>query len=269
MGSKLSQASIGRTPPACCSGRWLLQRLDWLADRIFGVRCLLCHEPLPAGLPICPGCRDELPWNRNPCRRCAIPLPPGSDLCGHCQTTPPPWESAWAPFLYRDPVDRLIVDLKFRRRLEAGRLLGGLMAEALHRRSRLQEWPEVVLPVPLHAARLRERGYNQGALLGRWLRRAGLAVDQGACRRIRATRAQSRLSGDERRANLRDAFALRQPRWQHVAILDDVLTTGSTAAEMARLLRRHGVAQIEVWVVARAGIYSVRGVGERAPVWRE
>jgi ComF family protein len=237
--------------------------IGWLTDRLFGVRCLLCHAPLSGGVPICPGCHHDLPWNRHPCPRCAMPLPAGSAAtCGHCQSEPPPWDAAWAPLRYLDPVDRLITDLKFRQRLEAGRLLGLLLADSLRQQLAGRAAPEVVVPVPLHPDRLRQRGYNQGVLLGRWLEREGVTLDRRHCRRIRATAAQSRLDRAARRANLRNAFDLRPAGWRHVAILDDVLTTGSTAGEMARLLRRSGVERVEVWVVARAGLDRVAGAVE-------
>jgi ComF family protein len=116
------------------------------------------------------------------------------------------------------------------------------------------EPPEVLLPVPLHPARLRERGFNQALELARPLARRfdrPLLID--AVRRIRATPPQTGTDRGARRRNIRNAFALHRPLpWRHVAIVDDVMTTGSTVAELARLLRRNGVERVQVWVAARA-----------------
>ncbi len=113
--------------------------------------------------------------------------------------------------------------------------------------------PEVLVPVPLHRARLAERGYNQALEIARVLSRGlGLPVDHGCCERILATLPQAGLDEGARRRNIRGAFSARRPlSWRHLAILDDVVTTGNTVEELARVLRRAGAARIEVWAVAR------------------
>ncbi|WP_338055823.1 ComF family protein [Sulfurivermis fontis] len=158
-----------------------------------------------------------------------------------------------APLLYRPPLDWLIQGFKFNQRLPPGRLLGQLLAQ--HLAGQIITPPELIVPVPLHPARLRERGYNQALELARPLaRRFGIPLAHGLVRRVRATATQSLLPAGERRRNVRGAFALRRPlAARHVAIVDDVIATGSTVAELARVLRRAGAERIEVWAVARAG----------------
>lgn len=171
-------------------------------------------------------------------------------ICGACRRRPPPFFATTAALRYAEPADRLILDLKFRGRLPAARLLGTLLAEAVAD----AEPPEALLPVPLHPARLRERGFNQALELARPLaRRLDRPLPIDAVRRIRATPPQTGVDRHGRRRNIRNAFALRRPLpWRHVAIVDDVMTTGSTVAELAGLLRRNGVERVQVWVAARA-----------------
>jgi len=151
-------------------------------------------------------------------------------------------------------VDRLITALKFHNRLACGSLLARLLAERIESGNGIVS-PELLLPVPLHLTRLRRRGFNQALEIGRMLsRRLGIQIDAHNLWRQRATAAQSTLALRARQHNLRDAFALRRPlEAGSVALIDDVMTSGSTAHAAAHCLRNAGVKQIQVWVVARAG----------------
>jgi ComF family protein len=145
----------------------------------------------------------------------------------------------------------MVTDFKFRGKLAFSNLLGNLMAE----RFALQELPrpERLVPVPLHARRLRERGYNQAVELARPIAcRLGISLDLDTCRCIRPTAAQSLVAAAERARNVRGAFAVEGPMCAHVAIVDDVMTTGHTVEALAKALRTHGAERIEVWVCARA-----------------
>lgn len=213
-------------------------------------RCLVCGERGANGQDLCRDCREALPWNRSACARCALPLPMPAPLCGRCRRAPPPFEASRAAFRYGVPLDRLLPRLKFHGDLAAGRLLAQLAADALAGAPR----PQLLLPVPLHPARLRQRGYDQALELARPLARA-LSVPLCADRlfRLRATAAQSELGASARRRNVRDAFALRPgPLPAHVVVFDDVMTTGATLAECCRTLRQAGVARVEAWAIARA-----------------
>lgn len=154
-------------------------------------------------------------------------------------------------FDYAPPVDYMIQRLKFHGELAWARALGGLMASELARR--VTDPPDVVVPVPLHRRRLAERGYNQALELARPLARALAApVDVSLCARIRPTREQSALGAGARRANLRGAFAVAGSAPSSIAIVDDVLTTGSTAGALAHVLRQAGAAHVSIWICARA-----------------
>ncbi len=224
---------------------------------IYPSRCLLCGG---AGdnardIDLCPACRKELPHNSHYCYRCALPLPssvPAGSLCGACLQRRLPFERTIAPLIYQHPVADLIAGLKFHARLQYGRMLSTLLLEQILD-STPTEMPQLLIPVPLHRKRLRERGYNQAVELARPLgRQLDIPIDLSSCRRIRATSSQSALHIKERRSNVRGAFELsKEIAADHVALLDDVVTTGNTVAELARVLRRGGVKRVDVWALAR------------------
>ncbi|HXH03808.1 MAG TPA: ComF family protein [Candidatus Competibacteraceae bacterium] len=219
---------------------------------LFPSHCLLCGAPGQDTRDLCAGCAAELPRNPIACPRCALPLPHPGLPCGRCQRRPPPFERTIAPLRYRHPVDALIRDFKFHGRLTLAPLLAELLAEAVT--AAAVPRPEALLPVPLHPARLRERGFNQSLELTRHLgRRLALPLLLDGVQRVRPTLAQSSGLGLlARRRNLRGAFVVTKPlAVRHLAIIDDVYTSGSTVSELARTLRRAGVATLQVWVCAR------------------
>lgn len=222
-------------------------------------RCALCGQ---SGLPrdfsgdldLCAGCEGDLPLNDNVCEHCAEPLPRQlfqPTLCGACLKQPPIFDACVAPFLYAFPMDRMIQGLKYRGDLAYGRILGLLLARHLeHRRTR----PELVIPVPLADARYRERGFNQARELALPVcDLLGLTLRSDLVIRHRETREQAALDRNERLKNTQRAFSLVAPlHARHVAIIDDVVTTGSTVNEISKVLRAAGAQWIEVWAVARA-----------------
>jgi ComF family protein len=207
----------------------LLRRL---ADAAMPNACVFCGAPRqPCEVPLCAACHDELPWVRS--------APARSRL--------------HAPLVYAFPVDAAIKALKFRRRLEYAPALGALLVEAAEA---LESGVDGILPVPLHWRRQAWRGFNQAAELCRPLaRHLGAPLVRNVVRR-RATAYQSGLSAAERRRNLRGAFAVRgRVTARHVLVVDDVVTTGATCAQLAAALRRAGAGTVSVLAVARAGIF--------------
>jgi ComF family protein len=196
------------------------------------------------------------------CVRCALPLPEavlagggqhdeGGPLCGGCRRRPPPFERAQAAFRYEQPLPALVGGFKFRGRLNTLRLSGLLLAECLARSG--GERPAGIVPVPLHRERLRERGYDQALELARIVgRRLDLPLLAHCCERVRATPPQTALEARERKTSLRGAFqTTARLDGLHVAVLDDVITTGSTVGEVARVLLKAGAARVDVWCLAR------------------
>lgn len=213
--------------------------------------CLLCGGRGGNGLDLCAACAAELPRNAICCMRCALPLESRASLCGRCQRRAPPWDAAWAPFHYAWPLDRLEARFKFGADLAAGRLLSTLWCAS----SRPAELPQAIVPVPLHRARLRQRGYNQALELAKPLAKAlRIPLLRDALRRTRVTAAQTELTAVQRRRNVRGAFTahIYGASPAHVAVLDDVFTTGATLAECARVLKHAGVQRVQVWALARA-----------------
>ena len=215
--------------------------------------CLLCGQSGAGQRDLCAACAADLLRNRVCCSRCALPLEAPAPLCGECLQAEPPFASACVPFVYAPPLDALLTRLKFGRNLAAGRVLSELWVAAASETP--QPIPQALIPVPLHDDRLRERGYNQALELARPLTRAfETALRNDVLVRTRATSAQSDLDADARHRNLRGAFAVAPNATlpAHVALFDDVMTTGTTLRECARTLLRAGVERVDVWAVARA-----------------
>ncbi len=228
--------------------------LNKLQFWLFPPTCLLCEAPGMEEQDLCPGCYRDLTHNTTACRSCAAPLPvePVNPLvCGQCQQNQPSFDTAYAAFRYASPVDTLIQDLKFRGRLPAARLLADLLRNYLQRHC--ETLPEAIIPVPLHSSRLRERGFNQSLELARPIARSlNLPLLAGHVKRTRRTPPQAQLDFTARLTNVHNAFAVtRSIPARHVAILDDVVTTGSTVSELTRVLREAGIKRVDVWACAR------------------
>jgi ComF family protein len=242
-----------RARTAVNQGWWLMvyNWLKWLRSGLFPAHCRLCLAP-GGDMELCPACRADLPWLTHSCQRCALPLPAHarSQLCPTCLSNPPALDHCHALFSYQPPVDQWIHALKFNRDLATGRLLGELLAA----QPIAGEQPAAsLLPVPLHRARLRQRGYNQAMEIARPLLRLGWRLSRCDCRRTKRTEAQSGLPARHRRRNIRGAFTVRSDlEGQTILLIDDVMTTGATLNELARTLKVSGAGRVEAWVIARA-----------------
>ena len=174
-------------------------------------------------------------------------------LCAHCLNNKRHLvDCTTALFNYRYPVNLLVHNIKYHDDLVAAGILGQLLAN--HLKTEGVELPECILPVPLHPLRLAMRGYNQALEIARPLSTSlGLPIETTLCKRARYTGPQARLSPIERKRNVHNAFALnRNNKYRHIAIIDDVMTTGSTMRELAKLFRGTGTVYIQAWVCARA-----------------
>lgn len=171
-------------------------------------------------------------------------------LCGACLRRPPPLAAVHAAFVYAFPLDRLLPRFKFHHDLAAGRLLAQGMADAFRALPR----PDALIPIPLHRARLRSRGYDQALELAKPLACAlGIPLHDHVLLRRRHTSPQSELDARGRRRNLRGAFAVSANAMPpaHVTLIDDVMTTGATLHAAALALRRAGVVRVDAWICAR------------------
>lgn len=214
-------------------------------------QCLLCrhdcqHQPL-----ICQQCLAELPTLAYPCPRCAFPLAIEDTHCGQCQQQLPPWQRMQVIADYIAPFPRLIYDLKYHQKSLHGRLLGQLLAQRL-----TPPYPDVLLPVPLHWWRQFRRGYNQAFEIAKGIQDIlPIPIDHKSLRRARYTASQTHLSKRQRQQNLQQAFISKPLAYKHVALVDDVITTGSTMAELTQLLHHQGVSQVEVWAACRTLVH--------------
>ena len=223
---------------------------NWLAAMRGGVRgrCVLCFAR--AELPgLCSPCSADLPLvGARLCPVCALPSPDGA-VCGDCRAHPPGFDRCLAAHAYAFPVDRLVQGLKYRGLLSIAPALGHRLAIVV----RADRVPDIVLPMPLAAARLRERGFNQALEIARLLpRHLAARLRPGLLERTRDTQPQAELPLDQRARNMRGAFVCRERiDGSHVAIVDDVMTTGATLDAAAAMLKQAGAASVSGWIVAR------------------
>ncbi len=216
-------------------------------------RCILCGAKGLGDQDLCMGCYADFLKIDNPCLQCGLPVAGIVPLtCGQCQKKTPHYDQVIGEYIYAKPFSSLLVGLKFNDKLNNARLLADLMYASIQQHS--CTLPEMIIPVPLHAKRTRERGFNQALELSRILAKQ-LAIDLNytTCHRVRITQAQSALNAKQRRSNVKGAFELMSPlQVKHIAIVDDVMTTGSTVNELAKVLKAAGVERVDVWVAARA-----------------
>lgn len=225
-------------------------------------RCVLCHFRSESN--ICPACDSDLPLIQHPCFQCGLPLGILADhqhqgsgprqICGNCITKPPLWSRAIAPLAYTFPVTVLVQRFKFRKSLACGVVLAERLSLAVRQHELPEEsLPDLLVPVPLHPLRQLTRVYNQAEVIASDVSKAiNLPLDAGILRRNRRTRYQPGLTASQRRKNLRGAISAKTTTVKHVAIVDDVMTTGATVAECAMALRQAGVQRVSVWAAARA-----------------
>ena len=205
---------------------------------------------------VCAACLDRFAAPRPRCAVCALPLPIGTAVCGSCLTSPPAFDSALACVDYAFPWDRLIAGFKFHGALDLAPAFVRVLIDAYQRQDAPIK-PDVLVPVPLSHSRLRERGYNQAWELARRLaRHMDWAADPTLMRRVRHTAHQIALPPGERVGNVSGAFAVERRsanalHGRSIAVVDDVMTTASTANEVARTLKRAGASHVAIWVVAR------------------
>jgi ComF family protein len=222
-------------------------------DTLLPARCLLCG--LPSGATrLCDGCHRDLPFSGTQCRRCGLPLgTPEDSSCGRCIQNPPLFTRTVSPLQYLYPADHLVQVFKFNRQLAAGRILGHLLCETVVNQD--IALPDTLIPVPLHPLRMARRGFNQAFELGNYVGKVvGVPLLATGLRRSRNTTAQSGLSRKQRRKNVRGAFYWtgRVTPGRHVALIDDVMTTGTTLTECARVIKKAGASRVDVWVPVRA-----------------
>ncbi len=226
---------------------------------LFQINCLLCRGKTTNTSTLCTQCLDCFPLSRSFCARCGLPMDDqiSAELCASCIQNEPAFDLCLSAFLYKYPVNRVIQKIKYNRRLELINPMTLPLAEILMDHYSEGRWPEVIIPVPLHRKRLRSRGFNQAHLLAKSLVKqlpsvATRVIKTDLIKRQVNTPSQQGLTAKERRKNIREAFSLnKKVEYQHVAVIDDVVTTAETISEISRLLKKNGVEKVDIWCLAR------------------
>jgi len=216
-----------------------------------GSRCFLCSSPSNGHETMCRACLNDIMVNTDACPACAK-ANTASNICADCLSQP--WQfikKATTLFQYHYPVNHLVQHMKYKQGIDIASHLGKMFCTLLP--SENAALPDCILPVPLHSGRLISRGYNQSIELARPLsRQLGIKLDTSSCKRVRATMPQAGLSAKKRKQNVHNAFTVsKKIGYNHVLLVDDVITTGSTVNELARMLSLAGVVRIDVLAVAR------------------
>lgn len=216
-------------------------------ERLLAQDCLLCGAS-SGSLLLCPACEEDLPrLSAARCPRCALPTPHG-EVCGRCLAKPPHYDVTGAVFCYGFPVDKLIQSFKYGHRLALASWFGRHLAALTEAGA-----ADLIIPLPLHPVRLRERGFNQALELARPVGRTWrIPIDARSCSRIRHTPAQAELPWRERAKNVRGAFHCSSDfTGKRLLLIDDVMTTGASLDELARTVKLHGAAHVALLVLAR------------------
>lgn len=232
---------------------------NWLINRLsLQIHCLLCKTHTTRESPICRLCLESCPYSQSFCSVCGVPIISGlTDVCSQCLQKPPAFDVCLSGYLYEFPVNRIVQNIKYKGQLELIRPVTRHLTDILQDYYSDLPWPETIIPVPLHKRRLCQRGYDQALLIAReihtQLKQAHvLKLDINCLKRVRATKTQQGLDAKARRKNLRDAFSMsNQAGYEHIALVDDVVTTGETANEISRLLKQCGVKRVDIWCLAR------------------
>lgn len=216
--------------------------------------CILCGNKGMRHMDMCQACLNAQIKTGSHCYCCAKQFSSDSlniHLCGDCQKNHPAFDKTYAPFIHQGAVRYLINQCKFRGKYKNSRLLGLLLANHLSIHAKR---PELIIPVPLHSKRYQQRGFNQSLEIGKIIsRQLSIPIDNTCCLRIKNTAHQVSLTAKQRHKNIKNAFqVINPPKAKHIALLDDVMTTGATTNELSKILKSTGVKQVDVWVCARA-----------------
>lgn len=213
------------------------------------IACEFCLSQATA--PICDDCYIDLPWLAHHCTRCgrggAV-----EGICIHCQKGGYAFDQCFIPFNYQSPLSNIISQFKFNHQLHQARTLSYCFVQAA--KDNALPRPELLIPVPAHPRRVWHRGFNQSIELTRFIAKAfDLPWDANLVARTQHTPPQNKLKQRQRRKNLNNAFACKKPcDLQHVVIVDDVVTTGTTVNTIAKVLKEAGVARVDVWGICES-----------------
>ncbi|MCE2594746.1 ComF family protein [Motilimonas cestriensis] len=232
------------------------KKLGQYAQCLLPLSCLLCQQGIATGL-VCHTCYQDLKQTYPHCLRCGLPLPTTESMCGQCVRTPPKFTKLHACGLFEPPLNQLVYHLKYQKQTTYSCVLGQLMAERIHTHAAESvtiNLPQALIPVPLHPRKERQRGFNQAQLIAEHCAKT-LAIPWHShwVKRVKNTTSQTQLNIKQRKRNMHQAFkvAALPAQLDHVAIIDDIVTTGATINSLCKGLQKAGVKQIEIWCICR------------------
>ena len=213
--------------------------------------CSLCNQYHRNNVAICAPCHALLSPLGPACRHCAIPLPDAKfPVCGQCLRQKPDVDQVLTAYRFEEPLRTLLHEFKYHQGLYLSSFITQLMLDAI---CVTTYKTQCLIPVPMHPLRIRQRGFNQAAQLAKNLSRMlNLPFDLSSCQKVINTEPQAGLNAKQRKKNIDQTFQANPQHHQHVTLVDDLLTTGSTANELARVLKNKGVARVDLWCCARA-----------------
>ncbi len=217
-----------------------------ISNRLLPASCLLCNEA-DHGLAICRSCLADLPWQaENCCQQCG--LTSNSPICGRCLNQPPAFAQTHAVFQYAYPMDALIPHYKYHHALHLSQTLGELLAQKF-----INQTIDRLIPMPMHPYRIRERGFNQSLELAKVVSKiTKIQVDAFGCQRLKHTPPQASLAHKDRIKNVKGVFACNTDfTGQRIALIDDVMTTGASLNELAKVIKKAGAIEVSCYVLAR------------------
>ena len=234
--------------------------IKFILNWIIPYRCVICkqfqhdnanfieHEPI-----ICKKCISIMPYLQTGCAQCNLPIKSG-ELCGKCLTNTIYFDITYSPYAYTFPIDKMIHQLKYAGKIDLIKPLASMMASHIQQYHDKANLPELLIAVPSHPSRLRQRGFNQSLELTKHISKL-LKINylKQAIVKTKSSPPQASLSLKKRHSAIRNSFKINHKiTARHVAIIDDVMTTGATASELARTLKHNGVEYVEIWCLARA-----------------
>ena len=237
-----------------------LNLINLICHRLLPQPCRLCKTSIVYNKTdaLCDHCHYALPWMGHCCSICALPLADlNSQFCGQCIQTPPAFFAAKIPFRYDYPLDQMILDFKFHQGFARGKSLAFLFIDFLRDAYKDESWPDAVIPTPIYWRRRFLRGFNQSEILARDITDAfSLPLLTQTCIRHHHQQSQKDSNRQSRQRNLTNAFSINPKKrhlieGKHLALLDDVVTTGATARELSKLLVSNGAASVVIWALAR------------------
>lgn len=214
--------------------------------------CYLCDLAHSGDHELCKQCWEDLPWQRQACKVCAIPLSTTeTSICKDCVKIPPYFDCTFAALNYQFPINALLPQIKKPQAKHHLKWLTKALISKVSSHS-LIDLPQALIPVPLSNIKKLTKGYNQTEQICADIQRSlKIEINSQLVSKIKHTQSQASLSAKERKTNLKNVFSALPTNLKHVAIIDDVMTTGSTANEIAKTLKCAGVEKVELWVIAR------------------